>query len=266
MRSDRLARALLRLYPLEWRERYGDELLALVIEFGLTWRSAFDIVRAAIVERVRTLIGLARAEADATPPLPEPTPETGRETILTPLGFAAMVSVLILACNQFGVGLPRWMFWLQLFFLSNYFDSEGRMTRATIGERIVLTFVWFVLGLCVTIAGWLLGMSMRGFGVPEPSAGIVFGIPGVILVAGAGRASYRGMASALNKPRPDLTDREMRGWHVAMFSIHVLFGMVTPTGEVVWPSALMSSVWMRSTRIRHVRAERRRQLREQRGF
>jgi hypothetical protein len=94
----------------------------------------------------------------------------------------------------------------------------------------------------------------------------VFGVPGVILVAGVGRALYRGMASALNKPRPDVTDREMRGWHVAMFSIHVLIGMASPTGEVVWPFGLMSSWWMRSTRIRHVRAARRRQLREQRGF
>jgi hypothetical protein len=266
MRSDRVARALLRLYPLEWRERYGDEFLALVTEFGLTWRSSLDILRAATVERVRTLIALARAEADASAPLPEPTPHSGREMILTPLGLAALVGVLVLVGSQFGVAFPRWTFWCQLFIVSQYFDSECRVTRATICERIALTFVWFIFGIGITLAGWLAGIGLLRIGVDPPSDRMLFAIIVLIVVAGIVRLLYRGMASALNKPRPDVTDREMRGWSTAMFSINVLIGMSGPIGEMVWTFGWLASMWLQTTRVRHVRAVRRRQLREQRGF
>ena len=266
MRSDRVARALLSLYPLEWRERYGEEFLSLVTEFGLTWRSILDIVRAAAIERVRTLIALARAEADATEPLPERNEPSAREMILTPLGFAATITVLILGCSQAGVGVPPWMFWVNLFTLFQYFDSECRVTRATIGERIVLTFVWFIFGVGVTLVGWLMAIGLLRLGLPEPSARVLFVIPALICLAAVGRYLYRGMASALNNPRPDVTDREMRAWHTAMFSINLLIGMAGPTSEIVWMFGLLSSVWLRMTRVRHVRAARGRQLREQRGF
>lgn len=48
-----MIRLLLWLYPVDWRERYGDELRDLVAETGLGPRSAFDIVRAAAHERQR---------------------------------------------------------------------------------------------------------------------------------------------------------------------------------------------------------------------
>jgi hypothetical protein len=47
MRSDRFARRLLRLYPRSWRDRYGDELLALIEDSGLTWRKSANIVAVA---------------------------------------------------------------------------------------------------------------------------------------------------------------------------------------------------------------------------
>jgi len=46
---------LLRLYPARWRERYGDELKALVAEAGLTPTDAIDIARAAARERQRSV-------------------------------------------------------------------------------------------------------------------------------------------------------------------------------------------------------------------
>ena len=53
----------LRLYPPAWRRRYGEELTVLVEELGgwarLSWRLRLDLVRAAVVERVRPL-GLRR--------------------------------------------------------------------------------------------------------------------------------------------------------------------------------------------------------------
>jgi hypothetical protein len=46
-------RLLLRLFPRAWRARYGEELLDLVSDSGLTPRAAADIARAGLVERVR---------------------------------------------------------------------------------------------------------------------------------------------------------------------------------------------------------------------
>jgi len=48
-----MTRLLLYLYPRAWRARYGDELLDLVSDTGLSQRVALDIARAGITERVR---------------------------------------------------------------------------------------------------------------------------------------------------------------------------------------------------------------------
>ncbi len=50
-----MIRLLLRLYPGDWRARYGDELRDLVAETGLGSRTALDIVRAAAHERQRQI-------------------------------------------------------------------------------------------------------------------------------------------------------------------------------------------------------------------
>jgi hypothetical protein len=44
---------LLRAYPRAWRERYGDELLALLEAEPLTWRVRGDVLRAGLCERLR---------------------------------------------------------------------------------------------------------------------------------------------------------------------------------------------------------------------
>ena len=61
MRSERLARALLRLYPRAWRSRYGEEFLSLLADAGLTWRGVADVARAALSERVLQPGSLSRA-------------------------------------------------------------------------------------------------------------------------------------------------------------------------------------------------------------
>ena len=48
-----MTRHLLRLFPAAWRARYGEELLDLVDETGLTPRAAFDVARAGLAERAR---------------------------------------------------------------------------------------------------------------------------------------------------------------------------------------------------------------------
>jgi hypothetical protein len=46
-------RFLLRVYPRPWRERYGDELLAVLEAAPLTWRVRADVLAAGVKERLR---------------------------------------------------------------------------------------------------------------------------------------------------------------------------------------------------------------------
>jgi hypothetical protein len=63
----RVARLLVRLYPHAWRDRYGDEFLALTEDTDLGWWRACDVVSAAAEERVilvvRRVLGDGREDA-----------------------------------------------------------------------------------------------------------------------------------------------------------------------------------------------------------
>ena len=55
----RLARAALALYPVAFRRRYGDEMLALVDDSPVSPRTTFDLLRGAFVAHARPPAGLA---------------------------------------------------------------------------------------------------------------------------------------------------------------------------------------------------------------
>jgi hypothetical protein len=266
MRSERLARMLLRVYPRNWRERYGDEFLALVSESGLTRRAVVDILIVATIERVRRLLELARAEMVVPSPLPQPMPMTASEIWLTQLGFGVLGSALVLVCSQFGAATPKGFLWVQPFVTLLYFDGLGRVTRATISERIVLTFAWFVVAVWITSTAFLVGDVLRGLDVPLPSDRAFHLLLATVFVSGLARFGYRGIASALNKPRPDFTRGEIWGWSFAIFLLGALVGMAEPTDRSLWSLASFWSMWLAFVRTRHVLAARRRALREQRGF
>src|SRR5476649_2357975 len=42
-RAERISRALVRRYPRAWRQRYGDEMLALIDDAGSTWKHTLDL-------------------------------------------------------------------------------------------------------------------------------------------------------------------------------------------------------------------------------
>jgi hypothetical protein len=265
-RGERLPRGLLRLYPCDWRERYGDEFLALIDEFGLTWRSAADIVRAAAAERTHRLVRLARAETVPTDPLPPFRPSTGREFLFVRAGLIPLVGLTVVALNTFGIPYPHWGAWIQLMALPLLlFDEESRVTDATIGERIVLTFAWLLVSLFLVGAGFAAGNGLQSFGV-SASPGIVFLATLTVLLAGVVRFLYRFVCSNLNKPRPDLTVREIASWHVALFAMIVMAGAAASSGTFFWSMMITCFIWMRFTYVRLVRASRWRQVREQRGF
>lgn len=58
-RADRLSRALVRRYPRAWRERYADEMLALIDDTGSTWRHALDLTIGCADAWLRTILHLA---------------------------------------------------------------------------------------------------------------------------------------------------------------------------------------------------------------
>ena len=107
MSDDRLARALLRLYPRAWRARYGDEFLALVGDTGLSWRTVADVSTAALAERVRAIAGAKLWEGDpivAGQPLP---PRTVGEALTVAATFAGLVGLSVLVLGLLGVPYPR---------------------------------------------------------------------------------------------------------------------------------------------------------------
>jgi hypothetical protein len=61
-----LVRALLRLYPRPWRQRYGDELAALLQEQPTRLRIVLDVVRAALGQRVSSLAHAGMAMSDSS--------------------------------------------------------------------------------------------------------------------------------------------------------------------------------------------------------
>ena len=64
MTRQRLAEALLRVYPAAWRREYGEELFDILISRPLTWRVAADVLGAGLRQRIRaaepaTVLGVA---------------------------------------------------------------------------------------------------------------------------------------------------------------------------------------------------------------
>jgi hypothetical protein len=60
MSAERTSALLLRLYPADWRRRYGDELDALIVESStddVPWRVRFDVAAAATREHARIFFG-----------------------------------------------------------------------------------------------------------------------------------------------------------------------------------------------------------------
>ncbi len=106
MSDDRVARALLRLYPRTWRTRYGVEFLALVSDTGLTWRAALDVIAAASVERARVLIALWRCQAEPDATLRTIGSANFRELMTEGLAVLALMGATVLALAVLGVPLP----------------------------------------------------------------------------------------------------------------------------------------------------------------
>ena len=238
MSDERLARALLRLYPRSWRERYGDEFLALVDQSGLTWREAADVVLAAGLERGRTTLALAFADVD---------PELGQHTSSRQIaaGFGdlaahfAVVGAAVLAFGAAGVSYPGWMFWYWIF---NQWHFRG--LPVTVGDwldRLLASSFWFFIALALTAGCWLTADALHRLGV-QPSERVlnrlfVVGVVSVILRIGYG--IYRRMSSGRAK---GVAHREVAAWNGLAFVLVVLAFLDDPSTKGFW--IYTGSFWM----------------------
>jgi hypothetical protein len=106
--ATRPATLLLRLYPASWRERYGDEVVALLAERGLTVADRLDLIRGAVDARlhpaapsalpwIAAILGgalwIAAGLAVALQPVPPDWPGYLIEMIPIALGGTVLVGV-----------------------------------------------------------------------------------------------------------------------------------------------------------------------------
>lgn len=94
---------LVRLYPKAWRERYGDELQDLIETEGAGPRAHYDIVRAALDERLfdRSSLRAGQAAGRGALALTLRTPSA-----LIPLIMSA-VALLVVLSTVIAVGMPH---------------------------------------------------------------------------------------------------------------------------------------------------------------
>lgn len=199
---------LLRLYPAAWRERYGDELIALLDDHPATISDHLDLIRGALDARLHPQVRGA-----ATPDKESPVNQRLLGVLAAVGGIAWIIGVataLILPPDEFG-------------------DHDN--TYAVIGVAIGSSLIGIALGElgtrpgsrswtghAIAIAGIALGLTML-MGWPWFMLGIV-GIP-LLLMLGTARAYQTGA---------------FPGWSVAVIgvaSVAALFGVFGAGGGFV---------------------------------
>lgn len=167
----RLARALVNLYPTDWRREYGEELFDLLVARPLTWGGAVDVLWNGARLRIR---------------FAEPW---------TVLGFASMLVVLA------GFMIPPFRY------SSSVTDvlRPSHMTFPTIVVTFMVSQVYIVL---LMACGWLTGRrhpcaANRG-GLAAMRMSLVAGAPvmiaGLLLATGAIGVTFTGMGSIHPNP------------------------------------------------------------------
>jgi hypothetical protein len=244
MRSDRLARTLLRLYPRAWRARYGEEFLAFVADAGLSWRAVADVVAAAGAERVRALAALLREEIDGTTPPVIVGSRPFREALAETCLFMALVALTVVALGTAGVPWPiRWWFLILFQGPDRYSPPAG----ASWSERALVSFVWFAVATSLTGLAWVMGGVLTRLGVPAPSVPQFFWALAVFVGAGLLRAAYCGIRIMVYGSRwAGMHGREILGWKIGVFLAAVLSALIDPAGEAFWSWVLICGISLKT--------------------
>jgi hypothetical protein len=260
MPSDRIARALLRLYPREWRARYGDEFLALIADSGLSWREGADVIAAATVERLRAAVGVIRSQLDPTEAqsyVPESSfADSLREAAL----FGSLVCLTVAVFAVFGVPLPRWTWWVFVLPPGGGLHVAPS-AQANWRERATLSYFWFVAAVAVT------GIVWRGagalIGVPPFSDRIFFSLIGVFFLAGIPRAIYCGIRILIyGSTWRGMHPAEIHAWRLGLLALVGLVASFDAAGETFWMLTFLVALAFRTPYefTRHGAARRRAQF------
>jgi hypothetical protein len=251
MRSDRVARRLLGLYPRAWRARYGDEFLALVEDQGLSWRGVVDVVAAASVERARAIRVALRALDD--PPSAPLEPVTSfREWFVPKAALLAFAGVAMLALGAIGVPYPQRMplaqFVFQVFLLDLQLDW-----RARLADRIARSLYQLTVAMLVAGSGWLVAFLFTAMGALPPSepllllvAVLAVGCAGVRFLSRAFRPIYRSFRRpGESTPLPPIRPVEVQAWSFIMFAVIVTMAMIDPQGQAYWTITFTAWIFVR---------------------
>lgn len=246
--AERHADRLLRCYPRVWRDRYGDELAALladdIADRPLSWRRDLDVVRAGLRARLAAC-GLAGG------------PLESRSAAAVVAAFAAVVFVA-----------SALSIWTQL--------ADGWLTVRpdTVAVAISLTALsTWLCGLLVVSAAFALLLAasvVRAFRsgyagqLRRPLA--TMGVSVAVLVAGIGLTATRWPGARLAHHGGVLAHAARIGWAatetISTFWSHPARLLTLPSGEVAWmvlcPAAVMGFAWsaVRLVRVTGLRAPR----------
>jgi hypothetical protein len=237
MRSQRAARALLRLYPRAWRERYGDEFIGLIDDTGLSGRVIADVVHAASVQRLRAIAAFRTPDPDAI--------GTGRtlatidayDLLLPTLIFTALVSITVAVLSPVGLAFAGWM-WL-LMTAGNFMTCDGPLIwpRSTIAARVARGYYFLIEGLVFGIALWFASRGLATAGVPAPPDGFEFVFIAIFL-AGFGRLIQ---VFSRRSRRPDewvvVRRSELAAWRAVAVIFYSVVIIADPDSRMIWQFA-----------------------------
>jgi len=240
MRSDRVARALLCLYPRAWRQRYGDEFLALIADAGLSWREAVDVIGAAGVERLRAFVFLVRSELDPDEPPSQYTTVRFADGLRELALFATMVVVTVVVLAAFGVQLPRWKSFYWIYILGSGDLVLTTRPLSNWRDRALRSYFWFAAAVGTAGVCWFVAWGLGWFGAPQLSDRAFFSFVGVFFLSLLLRGIY-GMIRTMiyGSTWRGMHPYEILAWRMGMLSIVLATANVDPAGEVFWTMSLV---------------------------
>jgi hypothetical protein len=215
--ASRTSRLLVRLYPAGWRERYGDELEALIVESSdgrrVPWRVRLDVMRAGARERLRA----AKLNGDGTPG------DQVRGGVLWVLCAWALFVVGLLGMEKF---------------------AEHWRETTPIGDRGVPSAASAVVVSAALVAGALVLMGV-GFALPAVTAFLRAGgwaeIRRRLLSAGRLTGVAVAATAALVIWAGDLTPRQRDGHDVAYGIAFVVSALLVVACLAGWTAAAVAT-------------------------
>jgi hypothetical protein len=256
MPDDRLARALLRLYPRPWRARYGEEFLALIADTGLTWRAAIDVVCAASVERARVLIALWRGQAEPEATLKTVGPANARELVTEGLAMLGLMAATALALASLGIPLPGVMRGMGLVLAITALTGDLQAPRPTTPfDRVALRFGQFAAAVGVVGLAWMAARGLISLGTPQPPDALLWAVLAVPLLA-IWRVGFDLMRRRIDESWTAFLERA--GWSVALAASAVIVGMQDHATELFWTMVCACWTWLDLLKTRRVQLRVRR--------